>query len=386
MEKKSAEEGRPSWLGEAPRIALVVIPVFLISLVASLIWPGQFPFTGKWWGLALVAGIELAVVGIVFWIFATIPLLKALREGSLATRGSYALCRHPIFSWWIFFILPSLALIFNSWLFLLSALVFFFSARSGALREEEQLLERFPAEYPAYQEQVRMLLPLPRIFPFSLVRYLRWALLLFLLVLFALGVFIIGIKPIMTSLGSSREERSMVLPGDEYIPRVRQGYTQAISIDAPAEELWKWLVQIGYKRAGWYNVDLINGLTADDYFYEGKGSVNRIIPELQKLEKGDKIGLVPGVELTVAELSEPNLLVLAGDPEDPSAEFNVSWTFLICPGENGSSRLVSRFRSTFPGGIGAELLNGFVNIIGGAVIQQPAMFHGIRIRAEGRGE
>ena len=53
---------------------------------------------------------------------------------------------------------------------------------------------------------------------------------------------------------------------------------------------WPWLVQIGYKRAGWYSYDFIHramgiaGSPDDD-----RCSANRIIPELQQLEVGDSV-------------------------------------------------------------------------------------------------
>lgn len=59
---------------------------------------------------------------------------------------------------------------------------------------------------------------------------------------------------------------------------------QAVQIDAPADEVWKWLVQVGYKWAGWYNIVAINRLAANNYFIDGKGASWRIVPELQDLQ------------------------------------------------------------------------------------------------------
>jgi hypothetical protein len=80
-------------------------------------------------------------------------------------------------------------------------------------------------------------------------------------------------------------------------------------------------------------------------------------------------------------VEEGRLLVLAGDPTGISAN-NAVWTFELVPMGADRCRLISRFRSIFPGGLSAELLNGFVNVIGGSIIQQPAMLQGIRRRAE----
>ena len=77
--------------------------------------------------------------------------------------------------------------------------------------------------------------------------------------------------------------------------------------------VWSWLAQIGYRRAGWYNVDAINRLAGPDCFYEGKGSAQRIIPELQNIALGDIMALSPGVELKISALEAGRLLVFAGD-------------------------------------------------------------------------
>ncbi|MFW6262094.1 MAG: hypothetical protein ACOC6J_10980, partial [Spirochaetota bacterium] len=77
-------------------------------------------------------------------------------------------------------------------------------------------------------------------------------------------------------------------------------------------------------------------------------------------------------------------LLLAGEPANPTAELNAVWLFDLHATGDGRTRLVVRFNSTFPGGLVARILNGFVNEIGGAIIQQPAMMHGLARRAERR--
>lgn len=51
------------------------------------------------------------------------------------------------------------------------------------------------------------------------------------------------------------------------------------------EEIWPWLVQIGWGRAGWYGYDWVdNG---------GKASAWEILPEHQRLELGAKFPMSP---------------------------------------------------------------------------------------------
>ena len=84
----------------------------------------------------------------------------------------------------------------------------------------------------------------------------------------------------------------------------------------------------------------------------------------------------------MARLEKPYLLVMGGDLENPMKADNAAWTFMIVPTGEDSCRLISRFRMPVPTGVGARLASDLVGIIGGAIIQQPAMFAGIRTRAE----
>ena len=58
------------------------------------------------------------------------------------------------------------------------------------------------------------------------------------------------IRPWMLRWGATQEELERVLPGDDLVPQPRMVSTHAVTIHAPAKEVWPWLVQIGYKRAG----------------------------------------------------------------------------------------------------------------------------------------
>lgn len=187
----------------------------------------------------------------------------------------------------------------------------------------------------------------------------------------------------MLGFGATYAERTAELPGDELIASSRSGYTQAYTIDAPPDDVWPWLVRVGYARAGWYNLDWINRLASPDGFSQGERSARRIIPELQKVEPGDEIGIVPQMAMQVVE-AIPGRLLLAGDPTDLRAELNAVGLFDLSDAAAGRTRMVVWFASVFPDGPGARILNGFVNEIGGAIIEQPAMMHGLARRAEGR--
>jgi protein-S-isoprenylcysteine O-methyltransferase Ste14 len=80
----------------------------------------------------------------------------------LATTGIYGLVRNPIYSAWILFLLPGLALLSRSWPLLLTPVVAYvvFKLRIG--RENEYLERRFGDTYRRYQSEVNELVPIPR--------------------------------------------------------------------------------------------------------------------------------------------------------------------------------------------------------------------------------
>ena len=369
-------------MGEAPRLVPILLPLLAAAIAATALWPRVLSFEGIWRGPLLAVGIELAALGLLFWADAAWRLLRAWKRKEVATRGAYGLCRNPIFAWWIFFVLPPAALIADSWAFLLLGIVLWFVANPAADREEEAMEARFGSDYGAYRQRVRRFLPVPYLRPFRIRRYAKALGCLVLLGFFCLGVYLAVVKPVMAGLGATREERLAAMAGDELVAGPEISYTQAIDIDASAEETWAWLVQVGCRRAGWYNVDAINRLAAPDYFIDGTSSSVRIHPELQNLAVGDRIDLVPQMGMTVVRLERPRLLVLSGDPAHPEAEGNVSWTYTIIPRGPEACRLVTRFQGDLPAAFLPRLAFSIVDDLGGAMLQQPAMLRGLRARAE----
>lgn len=63
-----------------------------------------------------------------------------------------------------------------------------------------------------------------------------------------------------TRWGSTPDERAREMPGDDYLENgspARVAMTRAISIDAPPEQTWPWIAQLG-RGAGWYSVDWLD--------------------------------------------------------------------------------------------------------------------------------
>ena len=119
------------------------------------------------------------------------------------------------------------------------------------------------------------------------------------------------IRAMEREVEASEVEADRVLPGDEVVPHPIHEVTNAITIQAPPELVWPWLVQMGYGRGGWYSYDrLDNG---------GMPSAQRILHEYQGIRPGEAlpVGKKPDQIFPVLQVDPNRLLVLGGTSELP---------------------------------------------------------------------
>ena len=133
-------------------------------------------------------------------------------------------------------------------------------------------------------------------------------------------------------------EKRRPLRVDAMIPDPLFTSTHAITIDAPPEQVWPWIAQMGAGRAGWYSWDAIdNG---------GAPSASRISPDLQTVIPGDIMPAVPGATdaFVVSAVEPPRDLVLT--VPDGHGGHAVAWEHALVPLEGGGTRLIVRGRTS----------------------------------------
>lgn len=138
-------------------------------------------------------------------------------------------------------------------------------------------------------------------------------------------------RPWLRRLGANQAELRRTYPGDDLFGHA-EVITRAITIDARASDIWPWIVQMGYGRAGWYAIDLIDNL--------GRSSASRILPEYQQLEVGDEIPSSPRTAFQVHDVEPERFLVLTYEGNVGGA----SWLFWLEPIDDNTTRLVERIR------------------------------------------
>jgi hypothetical protein len=131
---------------------------------------------------------------------------------------------------------------------------------------------------------------------------------IFLLLAVAAAVWRIFIFPWASNWGATNEERLKPLPGDKFGAPSTPQRTCGLTIHAPADEVWKWLVQIGQDRGGFYSYTFLENLVG-----AGIQNTNEIRPEWQELKVGDTIKLGQGesvIKLEVLAVESGRFLVL----------------------------------------------------------------------------
>ena len=71
-------------------------------------------------------------------------------------------------------------------------------------------------------------------------------------------------RPRINQWGATDQEHHATWPGDQLVTRPSYSWTNAITIHAPATQVWPWLVQLGQGRGGLYSYDWLENLIGCD--------------------------------------------------------------------------------------------------------------------------
>jgi hypothetical protein len=173
-----------------------------------------------------------------------------------------------------------------------------------------------------------------------------------------------------TRWGATPTELATAMPGDDLVPQAQYRSTRAITIDAPPEAVWPWLVQVGCLRAGWYSNDLFDNLAHP--------SATTIVPELQRLEVGQWVPMAPTPSETRAfkvHAFETNHWLLWTKPDS-------TWAWQLTRTATGGTRLVTRVDARYDWRHPLSGLLGLVLMEFGDFAMLRRMLRGIKARAE----
>lgn len=181
--------------------------------------------------------------------------------------------------------------------------------------------------------------------------------------------------------GASHAEWVAAWPGDDLVPAPRWQTLHAVTVEAAPGEVWPWVVQIGQGRGGFYSYERLENLVGCRI-----RNASQILREHQDLAGIEGIRLAakaPAVPLAVVEPGRGFVLfgganVGTGRP----APGSTSWGIFVEPAGLDSSRVVSRQRVTWAGGLGAALLFGPWLLEPISFVMARKMLRGIKRRVE----
>ncbi|MCX2930331.1 hypothetical protein ORI20_08590 [Mycobacterium sp. CVI_P3] len=189
------------------------------------------------------------------------------------------------------------------------------------------------------------------------------------------GLYRWAVRPKMYTWGATDEEIAAELPGDTLAEAGAPRTTRAVTIDAPVEEVWPWLAQIGECRGGFYSYDFLERLAGARI-----RNADVVHPEWQELQVGDSVWLArrygQRARQLVAEVVPNSHLVLMSAPDYERVQRGEkafgSWAFYLRP-QDGRTRLLAR-------GIGGAVGITSFDIV--HFVMERGMLRGIRERAQ----
>ena len=170
--------------------------------------------------------------------------------------------------------------------------------------------------------------------------------------------------------GATDDEVRGVMPGDDRVPVASFSATRAIDIDAPPELVWPWIVQMGYRRAGFYTYSLLDNA--------GFESADRVLDEFQSPEVGDWMPMAKAVNETTAfrvDSFETNRWLLWVKPDS-------TWSWKMAPVDGGRTRLITRLKQRYPWETPMSAAVAVLLLEFGDFPMMRRMLNGIKARAE----
>jgi protein-S-isoprenylcysteine O-methyltransferase Ste14 len=139
--------------GAAPFIAVPTFIYLAITIVISyLAYPDFRIIQNRLY--IILPGIAFILIGALMVISCARKLLKSFDNNKLMTDGLYQIFRNPMYVAYMIFIIPGIALLFNSWLALTTVIINYVLFSLFIRKEHNYLKEKFGNDYEEYCKKV----------------------------------------------------------------------------------------------------------------------------------------------------------------------------------------------------------------------------------------
>ncbi|MBM4461016.1 MAG: hypothetical protein FJ011_25175 [Chloroflexi bacterium] len=162
-----------------------------------------------------------------------------------------------------------------------------------------------------------------------------------------IGVYAVLVYPSIVRWEATALETADRYPGDELVSEPRLRAARSVTINAPREQVWSWLAQLGADRGGIYGSDWLAALSSPTV---------RSAAERQELQPGDFVRFTPTAGIIqpvpgfhVIALEAPAFLIgCFGVEGRRAAACAHAWQFILQSPSAGSTRLILRSHAATP--------------------------------------
>lgn len=159
----------------------------------------------------------------------------------------------------------------------------------------------------------------------------------FALIALVMAAYLIWARPYQLIWGATDAEVKQDMPGDQLDAHPEFFATRAITISGTPKEIWPWLLQMGYGRAGYYGYDILENLGSP----LGIRSADRILQEFQQFKVGDRVPISSVAHMEFFAIEPNKYLIWNG------TNHQGSFIWALYPVDERNTRLVGRIRWSF---------------------------------------
>ena len=148
-------------------------------------------------------------------------------------------------------------------------------------------------------------------------------------------IYLYILRPWHLRWGATDDDLRLSLPADSMVTNPDFNATRGITINSTPEKIWKWIIQIGSRRAGWYSIDWMDNA--------GIKSSDEVLPEFQRIEIGQFIPFTPDQKngMWVKEFKEHEYILWV------DKDGRATWLWYLYPVDENQTRLLTRLRTKY---------------------------------------
>jgi len=174
-------------------------------------------------------------------------------------------------------------------------------------------------------------------------------------------VYHLGLRSWCLHWGATKAEVLATLPGDDLLPDYSGQATHAITIHAPPQKIWPWLMQIGQDRSGFYSYTFLENSIGCDM-----PRIEHLVPDWKPRVVGETVWFgtpkhFDGQAKMIAAIVDPDhafVMVIANDWQRLQSGGHAQegiWSFTLIPVDGGETRLIARLRGGTPPSLTSRL-------------------------------